>query len=46
MPSGSPSVSLSQFFVAAAKRASEEGKTALPVIDVTAEPVTEEKVEW
>jgi hypothetical protein len=32
-------VSFSQFFVAAAKQASEEGKAALPIIDVTAEPI-------
>jgi hypothetical protein len=39
IPSASPSVSLSQFFVAAAKQASEQGKAALPIIDVTAEPI-------
>jgi hypothetical protein len=45
--SGSSPVNFSQFFVAAAKEASklEPPKTVLPVIDITAEPVTDD-IEW
>jgi hypothetical protein len=53
MPSARPSVSLSQFFVAAHKEInrSEQAKTVPPVIDVEPVPVTTdasetEKVEW
>jgi hypothetical protein len=53
MPSGNPSVSFSQLFIAAHREInrSEQAKTVPPVIDVTAEPVTTdeaktEKVEW
>jgi hypothetical protein len=52
IPSGSPSVSISQCFVAAHKEINrlEQTKTAPPVIDVTAEPVSveasEEEVDW
>jgi hypothetical protein len=52
MPSARPSVSLSQFFVAAHKEInrSEQAKTVPPVIDATAEPVktgaSEEEVDW
>ena len=50
-PGSAQPVSFSQFFVAAAKEASERGpaKTPLPVIDVTAEAVSTEAtdhVEW
>src|SRR5262249_34378096 len=52
-PAPNPPVSFSQLFVTAAKEASrlEAPKTVLPVIDVTAEPVTEdeasvEEVDW
>jgi hypothetical protein len=47
-PSSNPTVSFNQLFVAAAKEASrlEQPKTVLPVIDVAAEDVTEEKIEW
>src|SRR5262245_28044949 len=51
VPSGSPTVGIGQLFIAAHKQINEEAKTALPVIDVEAEPVTTdalktEKVEW
>jgi hypothetical protein len=45
---GSPSVSFSQLFIAAHKEInrSEQMKTVPPMLDATAEPVAEEKVEW
>jgi hypothetical protein len=48
IPSGSPSVSIGQLLIAAHKEINriEQAKTALPVIDVIAEPVVEEEVEW
>jgi hypothetical protein len=51
VPSGSPSISVGQLFVAAHKEINrlEQTKKSLPVIDVEAEPVTtggSEEVDW